>query len=258
MATVTVAAGTTSATRPPAAKAAGAARPEGGTTGTRAPAQAGPTKSGFAKSDPAKASAAVSVDLSAAARTQLARLAASPDTGPGSAAGSGAVRSFDEVLQDRTTALADKLSARLRHLGIPPDEPIKLKLDDIGRVTTDSPYKEKIETLFKDDPDLAKAFKDVAALNAMKAAQKALEAFETERKAARDDDARDAAYGLYTARLMRSQELSGTMTLEDGTLRSASVAFMAKSLGEAAPAEVPVKAGAKAEQAAAQRVSRTV
>ncbi|WP_375456072.1 hypothetical protein [uncultured Methylobacterium sp.] len=173
-------------------------------------------------------------------------------------AGSDAVRSFDEVVQDRTTALADTLGARLRNLGIPQDEPIKLKLDDIGRVTTDSPYKEKIETLFKDDPDLAKAFKDVAGLNAMKAAQKALEAYETERKAARDDDARDAAYGRYTARLMRSQELSGTMTLEDGTLRSASVGFMAKSLGEAAPAEVPVKAGAKAEQAAAQRVSRTV
>lgn len=227
-------------TNPVAARAAtGAVRTEAGPTGTRASARIIPAESG----------PAVAVDLSAAARTQLARLAASSRTGTGGVAGGDAVRSFDEVVQDRTTALADTLGARLRNLGIPQDEPIKLKLDDIGRVTTDSPYKEKIETLFKDDPDLAKEFRDVAGLNAMKAAQKALEAFETERKAARDDDARDAAYGLYTARLMRSQDLSGTMTLEDGTLRSASVAFVAKSLGEAAPAKASAEAGAKAGQA---------
>ena len=56
-------------------------------------------------------------------------------------------------------------------------------------------------------------------------------------------------YGLYTARLMRSQDLSGTMTLADGKLSSASADFMAKSVGEITPAEASERA---------RNVSRTV
>ncbi|MEH3118842.1 MAG: hypothetical protein PGN25_14945 [Methylorubrum populi] len=115
-------------------------------------------------------------------------------------------------------------------------------------------YQKKIEKLFKDDPELAKEFKDVAGLNAMKAAQKALEAFAKEKKDTRNDDERDAAYGRYTARLMKSQELSGTMTLNDGKLRSASVDFMEKAVGEIKAPE----ASTKAQQVTGQQISRSV
>lgn len=196
--------------------------------------------------------AAAVVDLSAAARRQLAGLVGGDKTEQ--TAGSAGIRSFDEMVEDRSKALADQLKSAFTKLGIPLDEPIKLQLDETGQVKTDSPYKKKIEKLFADDPELAKEFKDVAGLNAMKAAQKALEAFEAEKRAAKDDDARDAAYGRYTARMMTSQELSGTMTLDDGKLRSASREFMDRSVGEAPAA----KASTKAEQVTGQRVSRTV
>ena len=207
----------------------------------------------------AAAGAAVTVDLGAGARRTLAALVA-----PSSASASGtdatgqdeggAVKSFDALVSERTKALSERLSEALARRGIPLDEPITLTLDSLGTVTTDSPYKTRIEKMFADDPELVKAFEDVASLNAMQAARKALDAFEQERRAAKDDDARDAAQGLYTARMVQSQALSDTMTLEDGKLRSASVAFMTKSLGEIAPPEV----GTKAERATAQRVSLTV
>lgn len=202
------------------------------------------------------AGAAVTVDVGAAARRQLAALvASSPGSSPDVTrqTDEGAVKSFDAMVADRTKALSETLSDRFTRLGVPLDEPITLKLDGVGKVTTDSPYKKKIEKLFEDDPELVKRFKDVASLNSMRAAQKALDAFQEARRAAKDDDARDAAQGLYTARMMQSQALSGTMTLDDGTLRSASVDFVAKSIGEIEPP----KPSAKAEQAAARRLSLT-
>jgi len=205
----------------------------------------------------AAAGAAVTVDLGAAARRTLAALVAPSSASGTDATGQdegGAVKSFDALVSERTKALSERLSEALARRGIPLDEPITLTLDSLGTVTTDSPYKTRIEKMFADDPELVKAFEDVASLNAMQAARKALDAFEQERRAAKDDDARDAAQGLYTARMVQSQALSDTMTLEDGKLRSASVAFMTKSLGEIAPPEV----GTKAERATAQRVSLTV
>lgn len=218
---------------------------------TTHPAAAG-AKADTAASPPARAGAAAVIDLSAAARRQLAGLVGGPKTEQASA-GAG-IRSFDETVRDRSQALADRLKAAFTKLGIPLDEPIKLQLDAFDAVKTDSPYKKKIEKLFADDPDLAKEYKDVAGLNAMRAAQKALEAFEAEKRAAKDDDALDAAYGRYTARLMTSQDLSGTMTLDDGKLRSASREFMDRSVGEVPAA----KASTKAEQVAGQRVARSV
>lgn len=197
------------------------------------------------------------VDLSASARAQLAKLvAASPSatTETDTATGPGLIKSFDESVQDRTSKLATDLNGRLTKLGVPLDEPIKLQLDSIGQVTTDSPYKKKIEKMFQDDPELAKEFKDVASLNGMRAAQKALEAFDAEKKAAKNDDEKSLAYGRYTSRLIESQDLSGTMTLDDGKLRSASVEFMSKSVGEIIPAE----ASTKAKQAVAQQISRMI
>ena len=161
------------------------------------------------------------VDLSAAAQRQIAQ------RGTGAA---GRVRSLDEIVQARTKALAGTLTERLARLGVPQDEPIVLRY-----------------------PELRQAFRDVAARNAMKAAQTALEAFAAETKAARDDAARSAASGRYTTRLMTSQALAGTMTLSDGDLHAASVAFMDAAVGDVAPA----RASRRAEQVAAKRVALT-
>ncbi|MCK7475138.1 MAG: hypothetical protein MZV49_20120 [Rhodopseudomonas palustris] len=53
-------------------------------------------------------------------------------------------------------------------------------------LTSEGPWKEKIEELFRDDPDLAKELKEISALNALKAAQTALDLYnkEKERRAA--------------------------------------------------------------------------
>lgn len=228
----------------------GAASARAASQRTTNPAAIG-AKATTAAASPARTGAAAVVDLSAAARQQLAGLVGG--TQAEKTAGSAGIRSFDETVQDRSQALADRLKAAFTKLGIPLDEPIKLQLDETGQVKTDSPYKKKIEKLFADDPELAKEFKNVAGLNAMKAAQKALEASEAEKRAAKDDDARDAASGRYTARMMTSQDLSGTMTLDDGKLRSASREFMDRSVGEAPAA----RASTKAEQVAGQRVART-
>jgi hypothetical protein len=156
--------------RPSSAEAGRGASTTGGRPETAAPRAAG---------------AAAVVDLSAAAQRQIAQ------RGTGAA---GRVRSLDEIVQARTKALAGTLTERLTRLGVPQDEPIVLRLDDLGLVKTDSPYREGIETLFRETPELRQAFQDVAARNVMKAAQTALEAFAAETKAARDDAARSAAF----------------------------------------------------------------
>lgn len=199
---------------------------------------------------PATAGAATIVDFSRAAKTQFAKLAGSSTTSASKTAG---IKSFDETVQDRSRKLAADLTSRFAKDGIPVDEPMKLEIDSFGRITTDSPYKKKIEKMFEDDPQLAKEFKDIASLNAMKAAQKALEALDTDMKSARDDEEKSMSYELYTARSMASQKLSGVMILDDGKLRSASGEFMAKSMGET----TGVKASTKAQQVTGQRISLT-
>ncbi|WP_264050593.1 hypothetical protein [Methylobacterium flocculans] len=200
---------------------------------------------------PTAASPATTVNFSSAASRAFAKtqgaLATSPSETP-------RIQSFDELVQERTNKLAADLITRFEDLGIPVDEPIKLEIDEFGKIKTDSPYKKKIEELFEKDPELAKQFEDVASLNATKAAQKALEAFDTEMKAARNDEEKSMAYELYTVRSMTSQTLSGVLMLDDGTLRSASGEFMSKSIGETTSA----KASTKAEQVTGQRILITV
>lgn len=113
---------------------------------------------------------AASVTLSDAARAMLRAADA------GKTAASAVTETFDERVQARTDALASRLSTAFAAEGIPIDDAIALRLDAGGRVVTDSPYKKKIEEIFQNDPDLAREFEDVATLNTMRAAQKALNA----------------------------------------------------------------------------------
>ena len=243
--------GATAAARRTAAGSARGPAGDGASVGT-SPKDRNPGTSAASKA----AGAAAVVDLSAAAKRQIAQTltGTAGSTSPIGETARSIVRSFDEIVRDRTQDLAGKLADRLTRMGIPQDEPIVFRIDSLGQVKTDSPYRERIEKMFRDDPELAKDFQDVASLNAMKAAQTALEALDAEKKAAKDDDARDAAYGLYTARLMTSQALSETMTLRDGALISASVDFMDVSVRDSRAGQ----ASRKPEPAATKRVSLTV
>ena len=136
-----------------------------------------------------------------------------------------ATRSFDERLKLRSDALASRLSAAFAEKGIPLDDPVSLRIES-GIVVSDSPYRKKIEKMFRDDPELAKEFESVASLKAMRAAQKSLELYNDEKKSARSRDEQEAAYGRYTARMLDIQKLSGVMTLKDGALSSAAEDYM--------------------------------
>lgn len=136
-----------------------------------------------------------------------------------------ATRSADERLKVRSDALAGRLSAAFADKGIPLDDPISLRIES-GSVVSDSPYRKKIEKLFRDDPELAKEFESVASLKAMQAAQKSLELYNEEKKSARSRDEQEAAYGRYTSRMVDIQTLSGVMTLKDGALTSAAEDYM--------------------------------
>ncbi|MBO1022942.1 hypothetical protein IPV08_23575 [Methylobacterium sp. SD274] len=184
------------------------------------------------------------IDLSANARSVLASLV-------GTSTRTKDVTPFETMLKERTDALTQKLLKAFADKSIPADESFTLQLDDLGNLRTDSPYKKTMEEIFEKDPDLAKEFKEIASLNSMKAAQKAMEAFEKEKAAARDDDERSAAQSRFTTRLSTSLELSKTMVLKDGKLTSLSLDFMTKSVGET----VAPKASEKAKQLAAKGVS---
>lgn len=212
------------------------ARPYGG---GRMPGAAAP---GTERSGSA-AGPAASVTLSDAAKAALKRA----DTGQ--QAIDAMARTFDERVQVRTDALADRLTKAFAADGIPLDQKIDLRLDATGRIATDSPYKKKIDKIFENDPDLAKEFEAVATLNTLRAAQKALDLFAAEKKAARDDDERVAAFGRYTARSMTLQGLSGSMTLKDGALSSSALAYVETLSGPKAPRTELVAVPASAKRA---------
>ena len=116
-------------------------------------------------------------------------------------AAANATRSFDERLKARSDALASRLSAAFAEKGIPIDDPISVRIES-GSIVSDSPYKKKIEKLFRDDPDLAKEFESVASLKAMQAAQKALELYNEAKKSARSKGEQAAAYARYTTHML--------------------------------------------------------
>ncbi|WP_132250138.1 hypothetical protein [Methylobacterium segetis] len=165
---------------------------------------------------------AFSVNLSDQARA-ASRTKAAPD----SALPIEADTSLAGLAQRKTDALAERLVTVFKDLGIPLDDATTFKLDSFGKVTTDSPYKKKLEKFFADDPDAAKAFKEVATLNAMRAAQQALEVYAEEKRQARTDDEKARAFDSYTAHRAAIQNLSGEMSFKDGKLTSASMTYIA-------------------------------
>ena len=92
----------------------------------------------------AVASTKVATKVAATAPTTAAAVVSLSDatastTETSGTSGTGVLKSFDEIVQDRTKALADKLGDRLTNLGVPQDEPINLQIDSLGQIKTDSP-----------------------------------------------------------------------------------------------------------------------
>ncbi len=134
--------------------------------------------------------------------------------------------SADEILAKRTDALSTRLTAAFKGLNVNLDDAVRLQLDKSGNVTTEGPWKKKIEKLFADDPELAKEFKAVAGLNALKAASTALDLYNKEKGASAGGKQQQDAWTRYNIRSINIQTLSGVMSLKDGKLRSAAVDYI--------------------------------
>jgi hypothetical protein len=194
--------GTSPFQRGTASSAGAAAEPR---TGSRAPAPSGAMATAGGN--------AVSVELSDEAKAMLAGALAPPAID--------IPKTLDEIIQKRSDAFTEKLTKALKAMGIPDGEEFTLTFDSMGRVKTDSPYKKKIEEYFENDPEAAKELKAIASLHALKAAQEALALYIEEKKAAKSDDEKAAAFDRHTAHSINIQKLSGILTFKDGALSSA-------------------------------------
>lgn len=133
---------------------------------------------------------------------------------------------FDEMLTKRTDALADRLTKIFDKMNIPPEYATHMKVDKFGNITAEGPWKAKIEKMFSDDPALAKELKEVAGLNALKAAQASLDLYNEQKKATNSETKQAEAWKNYNIRAINIQTLSGVMTMKDGKLRSAAVDYI--------------------------------
>jgi hypothetical protein len=135
--------------------------------------------------------------------------------------------SFDEMLQQRTDALTTKLTDAFKKMNVNLDDAVRLQVDKFGKVTAEGPWKEKIEKFFEDNPDLAKELKAIAGLNALKAANAALELYNKEKgSGGPGSKQQQSAWTNYNIRSMNIQTLSGVISLEDGELRSAAMDYI--------------------------------
>jgi hypothetical protein len=134
--------------------------------------------------------------------------------------------SFDEVLAKRTDDLTKTLTEAFKGLNVNLDDAVRLQVDKFGNVTTEGPWKKKIEQLFQDHPELAKELKTVSSLNSLKATQKALDLYHDEKKSAPNKKQQDEAWTRYNVRSINIQTLSGVMSLKDGKLRSAAADYI--------------------------------
>jgi hypothetical protein len=134
--------------------------------------------------------------------------------------------SFDEVLAKRTDDLTKTLTDAFAGLNVNLDDAVRLQVDKFGNVTTDGPWKKKIEQLFQDRPELAKELKTISSLNSLKATQKALDLYNDEKRSATGKKQQAEAWTRYNVRSINIQTLSGVMSLKDGKLRSAAADYI--------------------------------
>jgi hypothetical protein len=133
---------------------------------------------------------------------------------------------FDQRLQKRTEALTAKLTEAFGKLNVNLDEAVRLYVDKSGNVSSKGPWAKKIEKFFADNPDLAKEMKAITGLNALKAANTALDLYYQEKGTTIGSKQQQAAWTNYNIRSINVQALSGLMSLKDGKLRSAAVDYI--------------------------------
>ena len=133
---------------------------------------------------------------------------------------------FAEMVSDKTKAFAKTLMDAFKAADIPTDEPIILRIDGAGRVTSDSSYKKRIDKLLQENPELEKQLKDVAALNSMVALNKAMRLYAEAKKKAQNDHERKQVDDAYLSDCLNIQSRSNTMTLADGVLTSSAMTYM--------------------------------
>jgi transketolase len=172
-----------------------------------------------AAADAAKSTPAVVIALSDRAKATLDKADADK------AATADLTLSFDEILAKRSDALSSQLAGAFSALNIPPEFATRLRVDKFGNVSSEGPWKKKIEKMFADSPDLAKELKEVSGLNSLKAAQTALDMYNEEKKSANKREQAEA-WKTYNIRSINIQALSGVMTMKDGKLRSAAVDYI--------------------------------
>lgn len=194
---------------------------------------AGSAATPSSREEPTAGTAATAIDLSDRARALLAQLNA------GKAVLDGIPNSFDDLVKRKSEEVTAKLTRVFEKAGIPLDEAIELRFTASGKVVTSSPYKEKIEKVFEENPDLAEELKTVDTLNTLKATLEALRLYDEEKKRAHSDEERDEASDRYIMRSMTIQSLSGVLTLEDGKLTSAAVDYAMELSGPTAPGASP-------------------
>ena len=145
---------------------------------------------------------------------------------PGGAGGIDLPKDFDTMVQRRTEALAARMTAAFDAAMIRVDEALALRVDRYGTIEADGPQKKKIEKLMRDDPELAREFRTVAALNATRAVAEALRLHAEEMKAARNPGEKRAADDRHAGRTAAIHAASGSMTLTEGRLVPAAMVYM--------------------------------
>lgn len=188
-------------------------------TAAATPASATAPTQAATSTDAAKTTPAVVIALSDRAKATLDKAAADK------AATADLTLSFDEILQKRSDALSSRLAGIFDKLNIPPEFATRLRVDKFGNVSSEGAWKEKIEKMFADSPELAKELKEVSGLNSLKAAQTALDMYNEDKKSANKQEQAEA-WKTYNIRSINIQALSGVMTMKDGRLRSAAVDYI--------------------------------
>lgn len=139
--------------------------------------------------------------------------------------------SLAEILAERTKKLSDQLVSSFKALGIGMTNSFSLKVSKGGVISATGPYKEKIEDFFKDNPDVAKELKEIAALSALVAMQEVNEKYKKAREADKiiDPEEREKAHKSLDMRHLSQtatiSEMSGYVTYNDGAFSSTALDY---------------------------------
>jgi len=151
-------------------------------------------------------------------------------------------KTLDELVALKTNEAAQKLTELFAKENIPIGEDgITLRFDASGDLVTDGPYKEKIEQLLEENPDLVEDLKTVDTLHTLRATAEALRAYQEDVKDAENEAERDAALTRFVTHSVNIQSVSGILTLTEDGLSTAASDYATAFFGSSAPGEEDVR-----------------